>query len=325
MTENANLILQKLQHDTYKLIDLLEKEKDHNELDTIKISLLDKWRFAYNELNKETSNTEFDVSLPSHKKTKKLAGILVAQHLLKNHDSEIASLIPDLDNTIEDFNMLKNIEHGIKIKDLLPLQDLFCDERFKFGKLEFLYHVMAFLLILNENGSKHAILYAKKNFNANDCKEDIRSLLKLAIDPSKYKNYLHTYTKLLKKQLHIDFALIKSLPQFNVLKVLFKGGTDSLANLVKASDVFEQYKINYHEGGELPIDLEVSAKYHSLFICPVLKIYCGEDNPPVRLKCGHVISFVAVERISKDNVLSVFKCPYCPNDSKMTEIKELKL
>ncbi|KAM0677474.1 hypothetical protein BDAP_001975 [Binucleata daphniae] len=167
-------------------------------------------------------------------------------------------------------------------------------------------------------------MYAKDNFEIQHRKE-LTKILPLCFFEKRLSCTIIEYRKKLMRQLYNDFSLVKSLPQFDALELLVKAGTDAIPKLVRASDVFEQYNINYQFGGELPVDLEVPVKYHSLFICPVMKMFCGNDNPPIRLNCGHVISRGAVERISKDNRFVVFKCPYCPHDSKTNDVRELKL
>jgi hypothetical protein len=43
---------------------------------------------------------------------------------------------------------------------------------------------------------------------------------------------------------------------------------------------------------ELPIEIDLGSdcRYHSVFACPILKQQTTEQNPPMRLLCGHCIS-----------------------------------
>jgi hypothetical protein len=62
---------------------------------------------------------------------------------------------------------------------------------------------------------------------------------------------------------------------------------------------------------ELPIEIEVGQehRYHSVFACPILRQQTTDQNPPMKLVCGHVISKDALNKLSIQNKL---KCPYCP-------------
>ena len=62
---------------------------------------------------------------------------------------------------------------------------------------------------------------------------------------------------------------------------------------------------------ELPIEVDVGQehRYHSVFACPILRQQTTDQNPPMKLVCGHVISKDALNKLSIQNKL---KCPYCP-------------
>jgi hypothetical protein len=51
------------------------------------------------------------------------------------------------------------------------------------------------------------------------------------------------------------------------------------------------------------------------------------DNPPVLLKCGHVMSSLAMNRIlrsSRLNRTGRFKCPTCPREMTPAEVIPLQ-
>ena len=72
------------------------------------------------------------------------------------------------------------------------------------------------------------------------------------------------------------------------------------------------------------VDLPPELTFHSCFVCPVLKEVVKENNPPVLLKCGHVISKLAVDKI-KGTSGNQIKCPTCPTNSKLIEIISLNM
>lgn len=43
---------------------------------------------------------------------------------------------------------------------------------------------------------------------------------------------------------------------------------------------------------------EEGGGYHSVFACPILRQQASEQNPPMRLLCGHVISRDALNKLA---------------------------
>jgi hypothetical protein len=61
-----------------------------------------------------------------------------------------------------------------------------------------------------------------------------------------------------------------------------------LKNYIITSYINEDIK----DKNEIPIDIEIGKEYkfHSFFVCPVSREICYPDNPPVLLKCRHIVS-----------------------------------
>lgn len=49
---------------------------------------------------------------------------------------------------------------------------------------------------------------------------------------------------------------------------------------------------------QIEIELEPDNRFHSIFACPILRQQSSEDNPPMKLLCGHVISRDALNKLS---------------------------
>ena len=51
---------------------------------------------------------------------------------------------------------------------------------------------------------------------------------------------------------------------------------------------------------DIPIDIEIGReyKYHSFFVCPVSREVTKTDNPPMLLKCGHVVSKLSADKMT---------------------------
>lgn len=58
----------------------------------------------------------------------------------------------------------------------------------------------------------------------------------------------------------------------------------------------------FHIFTQIEIDLNAEYRYHSIFACPILRQQSSEDNPPMKLTCGHVISRDALNRLSTGQI-----------------------
>ncbi|KAH0830525.1 E3 ubiquitin-protein ligase [Lanmaoa asiatica] len=93
------------------------------------------------------------------------------------------------------------------------------------------------------------------------------------------------------------------------------GGGGALARIEKARTVMKEKKSEWSQSDELPIEIPVAPenRYHSIFACPVSKDQSTEQNPPMMMTCGHVITKDSLQKLSKVN--GRVKCPYCPTES----------
>lgn len=53
--------------------------------------------------------------------------------------------------------------------------------------------------------------------------------------------------------------------------------------------------------GQIEIPLPPENRYHSVFACPVSKDQSTEQNPPMMMSCGHVVSKDSLQKLSKTN------------------------
>ena len=103
----------------------------------------------------------------------------------------------------------------------------------------------------------------------------------------------------------------------------------AVPQIVKAEKIFKDKK-DFLKEKELPYEIHLlnEMKFHSVFICPVTKEASTEDNPPMLLTCGHVISKNAINKMINSSTLrnrTQIKCPTCPNTQSEADCIELKI
>ncbi|KAG9226358.1 hypothetical protein CCMSSC00406_0003237 [Pleurotus cornucopiae] len=93
------------------------------------------------------------------------------------------------------------------------------------------------------------------------------------------------------------------------------GGGGALARIEKGRKVMRERKSEWSQTDELPIEISLQPenRYHSIFACPVSKEQSSEQNPPMMMTCGHVISKDSLQKLNKPG--GRVKCPYCPTES----------
>ncbi|OCH95505.1 hypothetical protein OBBRIDRAFT_816423 [Obba rivulosa] len=79
------------------------------------------------------------------------------------------------------------------------------------------------------------------------------------------------------------------------------GGGGALARIEKGRKVMRERKSEWSQSDELPIEIPLPSenRYHSIFACPVSKEQSTEQNPPMMMSCGHVISKDSLQKLSK--------------------------
>lgn len=148
-------------------------------------------------------------------------------------------------------------------------------------------------------------------------KYNIQKIMNIPTNTSKLRSKLINEIKL-------DFEKVYKIPRHNHYKILKKISKNSVKSLLKTS-VGLKYDEIVDENNELefPINLEGKFLKHSVYICPITKEICVENNCPAMLKCNHVISNKAVEMILSDK--DKVKCPFCPKVTNLSEVRIMKI
>lgn len=88
------------------------------------------------------------------------------------------------------------------------------------------------------------------------------------------------------------------------LSFSFNVGTNALPKISQVISLMKARRgVEWTTEDQLPLEVEVPPqhRYHSVFICPVLRQQTTPENPPMMMICGHVICKEALTRLSKGN------------------------
>lgn len=201
--------------------------------------------------------------------------------------------------------------------------------------LEFKLHRLAYLQLLEKGVSAQgdAISYSRAHFNKfiGRFDKEIQMLMGCLIYvPMGYENT--PYSHFFDNDMWVDAAdsfLRESCDIIGVnkdssLEIIINSGCYAIPALMNLKQIMVKNMVSGVWSGrnELPIEIDLGTeyRYHSTFTCPILKQPSTDLNPPMKLKCGHVISKDAMHKLTRGLML---KCPYCPKESTISETKKI--
>ncbi|CAN8287766.1 unnamed protein product [Cochlearia groenlandica] len=199
--------------------------------------------------------------------------------------------------------------------------------------LEVKLHSLRFLEIAQNETAREALNYAREHITAFTDLSLIQKLMgsllwsgKLEespytefVSPSLWTNAVNELTK--------QYCNILGESDKSPLSVTVSAGSQALPPLLKYMSLMVNNKRqDWSTMEQLPVPVELTEEFqfHSVFVCPVSKEQSSEDNPAMRLRCGHVLCKQSINRMSKNGSKS-FKCPYCPSDIDVSQCKQLYL
>lgn len=290
-----------------------------------------------------SSTTRNDVMV--HERNIQLLNKVIAQHFYRQGMDDVADIViqesglPKEDIYPEPYAKLHRIWESIQNRDLQPALEwatrYSTELEAKYSSLEFKLHRLAFMQILSGGMASQAdaIQYARKNFAkfVDRFQKDIQILmgtlmyLPVGIENSPYKNlnspemWMEAADTFLK-----DACSTLGLNRDSPLSVVINAGCKALPALLNLKQVMLSRQVLgiFNGRDELPIeiDLDQEHRYHSIFACPILRQQSSEDNPPMKLTCGHVISRDALNKLCTGQMYKL-KCPYCPMEQNPNEAK----
>jgi len=202
------------------------------------------------------------------------------------------------------------------------------------SSLELKLHKLKFVDLLQRGNRLEAIKYARLNFPkfVDGQEREVQSLMGAVmyagaglaespyghlLDPAHWAEIGDLFLR--------DACALLGLSVESPLTVAVNAGCRALPALLN----LKQVMVARHVPGvwntgkeELPIeiDLDGDSRYHSVFACPILRQQVTDNNPPMRLTCGHVISREALGKLSQGHKL---KCPYCPVEQNPNDSRQI--
>ncbi|KAK0397061.1 hypothetical protein QR680_001960 [Steinernema hermaphroditum] len=142
------------------------------------------------------------------------------------------------------------------------------------------------------------------------------------VSPSDHPRYAILRQKSLNLQVEHTLARLLS-GTFSHLSEILDTGIRTVPSLIRLRQMMAARQEQLFFADELPIEIPIEKHVHSTFTCPILKIQSTDNNPPMRLACGHVISRDALNKLAQNSRQIRLKCPYCPMESSASDAKRV--
>jgi len=237
--------------------------------------------------------------------------------------------IEDASELKDSFQSVYSIVEAIKQKCLEPAiswAEERRDELVKCGSsLLFQLYRLQFIHFLHQGKQKEALAVAKAHFHrfAATKLPEIQKLMGCflftkRLESSPYSRYfLESMWEDIVLAFLSDCCRFYGMPTESALYTSAVVGAMALPVIKKMTLLMRQKQPEWNlaASNELPVEVELGVEhnYHPIFTCPVSRQPSTADNPPMLLKCGHVICKQSLERLVK-SCSNRLKCPYCPSE-----------
>ncbi|KAF9764238.1 E3 ubiquitin-protein ligase RMND5A [Nosema granulosis] len=304
-------------------IELIELIKEERDVEVCKSKILDLWR-SLDTLEEDSSVLLVDRSFDS---TDQSLLYLLVHHLVENDCLDVVEQFQKeyssdyLNRLVYDHKLYRTILKDIKNNNFLSLQAFIDQNSGESYILKYYIAIYKFLTCSNQKDSL-AILFNEVSLYSKNMANVSKKYLKHLIFKDNIEESI-SYIKMVLENLFVrEYSKLKLTNEYDFLKDLFLVGSSAYKQLqgITVTNIDEDDNI-------LPVEIKLpkGCNYHSLFVCPVLKVLCGEDNKPVLLSCNHVISLNAANVLLKFGNSDTFKCPYCPEMCSSKSILILEL
>ncbi|KAI8893308.1 binding protein [Globomyces pollinis-pini] len=260
---------------------------------------------------------------------------ILIHHFVREGRFDLAKLFAkeagiEFENNLHNqFEGMYHIQEALRVENPGPAIEWATTNRKKLQQVgstfEFKLHQLQYLSHIKRGDIKAGLNYAKSHFGyfADKHIKEIQRLMCCILFSKRLEN--SPYAAFagqglwmdIQVQFSRDFCHILGQSCESPLFTCVTVGSSALPMIMKISSLMKDKALEWSQTGELPVTIPLldSQRYHSIFVCPVTKEQGTELNPPMMMACGHVISGESLLRLSKGNINSRFKCPYCPIDS----------
>ena len=263
----------------------------------------------------------------------KLLNEVIASHFYREGQPELGQLFCEeagvevTEETKKAFLDMHTIVGEIERRNLVPAlawADRNSDRLSRQGSpstsLEFKLHSMQFMHLLRSRGSKDALVYARANLSrfAESYMLEFRQLMGCLlyhndIEKSPYKDLLSaSHWEDVKQDFIRECCHLMGQSCESPLLVATAAGALAIPTLAKFTTVMAKQQQEWTAMEQLPVEIELGHDFtfYSIFACPISREWTSE---PSMLPCGHVLSKLSVNKLSKGGTKQ-FKCPYCPQE-----------
>lgn len=198
--------------------------------------------------------------------------------------------------------------------------------------LELKLHRLQYVEILQNHSRDDALKYARTYLSpfASSHMAEIQKLMACLLwagklDASPYSDLLAPINwEKLGEEFTRQFCNLLGQSFESPLSVTVAAGVQGLPTLLKMMNVMISKKQEWQSMKQLPVPIELDKEFqfHTIFVCPVSRDQATEENPPMRMSCGHVLCKQSITKLSKSNT-KTFKCPYCPSEIEASHCKQL--
>ncbi|KAI6207641.1 Protein RMD5-like protein A [Aphelenchoides besseyi] len=215
-----------------------------------------------------------------------------------------------------DINLMRSIMEPFKRCEYMPAIEWVKENANENKSLLFQLHRQHMLQLLIDRRNMEALMYARnlQQF-ATIFDSEITALMAVVVSYPNVERHQNLFLK--SNWLELEEELASALTNFrSPLSMIMEVGARAIPQLLKYQTLLR--KDNEDQvwfGEELPIEVPIPEYVHSTFTCPIMKTQTTEENPPMRLTCGHVISKEALSRLIQTSRSDKLKCPYCPETS----------
>uniref|UniRef100_A0A0D6R489 RING-Gid-type domain-containing protein n=1 Tax=Araucaria cunninghamii TaxID=56994 RepID=A0A0D6R489_ARACU len=244
--------------------------------------------------------------------------------------------VPDTASLKAPFVEMYQMLEQMKAKNLQPAlawAGAHHDELLKKGSsLEFKLHRLQFMQILQNCNRNDALQYARSSFApfAPQHMTEIQKLMacllwKDRLEVSPYSEFLSvSHWDALALELTQECCSLLGQSYESPLHVTISAGCQALPTLLKLANVMANKRQEWQTMKQLPVEIELDREFqfHSIFACPVSRDQSTDENPPMLMRCGHVLCKQSIAKLSKGSART-FKCPYCPDETTVANCRQL--